>query len=78
MDTAIEGRGFRKVREGVVVSDKMDKTITVEVSDRVKHGMYSKVLSRSRKLKGKYCRHGRSCTHHGNSTNLSDKALAFS
>ncbi len=51
METANEDRGFRKVREGVVVSDKMDKTITVEVSDRVKHGMYSKVLSRSRKLK---------------------------
>ena len=51
METANEDRGFRKVREGVVVSDKMDKTITVEVSNRVKHGMYSKVLSRSRKLK---------------------------
>jgi len=51
MDTANKERGFRKVREGVVVSDKMDRTITVEVSDRVKHGMYSKVLSRSRKLK---------------------------
>ena len=46
-----EDRGFRKTRDGIVVSDKMDKTITVEVSDRVKHGMYSKVLSRSRKLK---------------------------
>ena len=41
MDTANEDRGFRKIREGVVVSDKMDKTITVEVSNRVKHGMYS-------------------------------------
>jgi small subunit ribosomal protein S17 len=51
MSTANEDRGFRKVREGVVVSDKMDKTITVEVSNRVKHGMYSKVLSRSHKLK---------------------------
>jgi len=51
MTTVNEDRGTRKVREGVVVSDKMDKTITVEVSDRVKHGMYSKVLSRSRKLK---------------------------
>ena len=51
MTTANEDRGFRKVREGVVVSDKMDKTITVEVSDRVKHGLYSKVLSRSSKLK---------------------------
>ena len=51
MDTANEDRGFRKIRKGVVVSDKMDKTITVEVSNRVKHGMYSKVLSRSHKLK---------------------------
>jgi small subunit ribosomal protein S17 len=51
MEKANEDRGFRKVREGVVVSDKMDKTITVEVSNRVKHGMYSKVLSRSHKLK---------------------------
>lgn len=51
METANEDRGFRKVREGVVVSDKMDKTITVEVSNHVKHGMYSKVLSRSHKLK---------------------------
>ncbi|MBU6314346.1 MAG: 30S ribosomal protein S17 [Actinomycetales bacterium] len=44
-------RSDRKVREGIVVSDKMDKTITVEVSNRVKHGMYSKVMSRSSKLK---------------------------
>jgi small subunit ribosomal protein S17 len=50
-NSTTEDRGFRKTREGIVVSDKMDKTITVEVSDRVKHGMYSKVLSRSRKLK---------------------------
>ncbi|TSA46703.1 MAG: 30S ribosomal protein S17 [Actinomycetales bacterium] len=51
MTTANEDRGFRKVREGIVVSDKMDKTITVEVSNRVKHGMYSKVMSRSSKMK---------------------------
>ena len=36
-------RGFRKVREGLVVSDKMDKTIVVLVEDRVKHPRYSKV-----------------------------------
>ncbi|MCX6429801.1 MAG: 30S ribosomal protein S17 [Actinobacteria bacterium] len=48
---ANEERGFRKTREGIVVSDKMDKTVTVEVMDRVKHGLYSKVMSRSRKLK---------------------------
>ena len=46
-----EERGFRKTREGIVVSDKMDKTITVEVSNRVAHGMYSKVMSRTHKLK---------------------------
>ncbi|CAB4733997.1 unannotated protein [freshwater metagenome] len=46
-----EERGFRKTREGIVVSDKMDKTVTVEVMNRVKHGMYSKVMLRSVKLK---------------------------
>jgi small subunit ribosomal protein S17 len=51
MTTGNSERNDRKVREGIVVSNKMDKTITVEVSDRVKHGMYSKVLSRSSKLK---------------------------
>jgi small subunit ribosomal protein S17 len=49
--TTTEDRGARKTREGIVVSDKMDKTVTVQVSDRVAHGTYSKVLSRSRKLK---------------------------
>ena len=44
-------RGYRKVREGLVVSDKMDKTIVVEVEDRVKHGLYGKVLRRTSKLK---------------------------
>ncbi|MBI3429491.1 MAG: 30S ribosomal protein S17 [Actinobacteria bacterium] len=48
---SVEDRGFRKTREGIVVSDKMDKTVTVEVMDRVKHGLYSKVMSRSRKFK---------------------------
>ena len=47
----LAGRGYRKVREGLVVSDKMDKTIVVEVEDRVKHGLYGKVLRRSSKLK---------------------------
>jgi small subunit ribosomal protein S17 len=46
-----EDRGSRKTREGIVVSDKMDKTITVEVSDRIAHGLYSKVMSQSTKLK---------------------------
>jgi small subunit ribosomal protein S17 len=51
MSVVSEDRGSRKTREGIVVSDKMDKTISVEVSDRVKHGLYSKVMSRSSKLK---------------------------
>jgi hypothetical protein len=47
----LAGRGYRKVREGLVVSDKMDKTIVVEVEDRVKHGLYGKVIRRTSKLK---------------------------
>ena len=47
----LAGRGYRKVREGLVVSDKMNKTIVVEVEDRVKHGLYGKVLRRTSKLK---------------------------
>jgi small subunit ribosomal protein S17 len=41
----------RKVREGLVVSDKMQKTVVVEVEDRVKHPLYGKVLRRTTKLK---------------------------
>jgi small subunit ribosomal protein S17 len=44
-------RATRKVREGLVISDKMDKTVVVEVEDRVKHALYGKVLRRTRKLK---------------------------
>ena len=44
-------RGFRKTREGLVVSDKMDKTVVVAVEDRVKHAKYGKVLRRTSKLK---------------------------
>ena len=46
-----ESRGYRKSRRGYVVSDKMDKTITVEVEDRVKHPLYGKVLRRTSKVK---------------------------
>jgi len=41
----------RKVREGLVVSDKMDKTVVVAVEDRVKHPLYGKVIRRTSKLK---------------------------
>jgi small subunit ribosomal protein S17 len=44
-------RGYRKTRRGYVVSDKMQKTVVVEVEDRVKHPMYGKVLRRSSKVK---------------------------
>jgi small subunit ribosomal protein S17 len=44
-------RGFRKTREGLVVSDKMQKTVVVAVEDRVKHPLYGKVLRRTSKLK---------------------------
>jgi small subunit ribosomal protein S17 len=46
-----EARGFRKVREGLVVSDKMQKTVVVAVEDRVKHPLYGKVIRRTSKLK---------------------------
>jgi small subunit ribosomal protein S17 len=46
----LAGRGYRKVREGLVVSDKMEKTIVVEVEDRVKHGLYGMVSPRPNKL----------------------------
>ena len=42
-------RGRRKVREGLVVGDKMDKTVVVEVEDHVKHPKYGKVLRRTKK-----------------------------
>jgi small subunit ribosomal protein S17 len=42
-------RGYRKSREGLVVSDKMDKTVIVEVEDHVKHPKYGKVLRRTKK-----------------------------
>ncbi len=49
-ESAVE-RNQRKVREGLVVSDKMDKTVVVSVEDRVKHRLYGKVLRRSSRIK---------------------------
>lgn len=46
-----ERRGNRKVREGRVVSDKMNKTVVVAVDDHVKHSLYGKVIRRSTKYK---------------------------
>ena len=46
-----EVRGNRKVRTGVVVSDKMDKTAVVSIERRVQHPLYGKVVQRSKKFK---------------------------
>ncbi len=50
-ETSAQQRGFRKTREGLVVSDKMEKTVVVAVEDRVKHPLYGKVIRRTSKLK---------------------------
>ncbi len=44
-------RPYRKTRRGYVVSDKMQKTVVVEVEDRVKHPLYGKVMRRTSKVK---------------------------
>ena len=46
-----EQRGLRKTREGVVVSDKMDKTVVVEIKTRVRHPLYGKIMNQTNKLK---------------------------
>jgi len=49
--TQTQARGYRKVREGLVVSDKMNKTVVVAVEDRFKHPLYGKVVRRTSRLK---------------------------
>ena len=46
-----EVRGMRKTCVGVVVSDKMDKTITIAVKYRVRHPLYGKIMNRTTKIK---------------------------
>ena len=50
-EAVTQERARRKVREGLVVSDKMDKTVVVQVEERVKHSLYGKVMRRTAKLK---------------------------
>ena len=45
-----EARNLRKTRVGIVVSDKMDKTIVVAIQDNVKHKVYSKIIKRTTKI----------------------------
>ena len=47
----MEVRGYRKTRVGVVVSDKMDKTIVVAIRTKVRHPLYGKMVNRTRKFK---------------------------
>jgi len=44
-------RSRRKVREGVVISDKMNKTVVVQVQDLVEHPLYKRIIKRSSKFK---------------------------
>ena len=46
-----EERGIRKTRIGVVVSDKMDKTVVVSIKTRVRHPLYGKIMNQNMKLK---------------------------
>lgn len=47
----LEVRGRRKTREGLVVSNKMEKTVVVKIERRVQHPLYGKVVVRSNKFK---------------------------
>ena len=49
----MEERNLRKTRVGVVVSDKMDKTIVCDVNDSVQHPLYKKILKRTAKFKAR-------------------------
>lgn len=46
-----EERNLRKTRVGIVVSDKMDKTVVIKIKDRVRHPLYGKIMNTTSKLK---------------------------
>jgi small subunit ribosomal protein S17 len=50
-ETPKSGRNFRKTRTGIVVSDKMDKTVVVAIETHVRHPLYKKIIKRTYKLK---------------------------
>ena len=66
LDSSSKPRGERKVREGLVVSDKMDRTIVVSLEDRVKHPLYGKVIRRTSRVKAH---------DEGNSAGVGDRVL---
>ena len=47
----MDERNLRKTRVGTVVSNKMDKTVVVQIEDRVKHALYGKVMRKNKKVK---------------------------
>ena len=47
----MEKRNLRKTRTGIVVSDKMDKTVVVAIRERVRHPLYGKIVNRTKKFK---------------------------
>ena len=47
----MEDRNLRKTRVGVVVSDKMEKTVVVAIKERVKHPLYGKIVNRTKTFK---------------------------
>jgi small subunit ribosomal protein S17 len=49
-ETETKERGRRKVRTGIVVSDKMDKTVVVQIASSIRHPLYGKIVRRSNKL----------------------------
>lgn len=51
MNNAPQKRGYRKTRTGIVVSDKMDKTIVVAIKTKVRHPLYGKMVNRTAKFK---------------------------
>lgn len=46
-----ETRGLRKTREGIVISDKMDKTVVIQIKTRVRHPLYGKIMNQTSKFK---------------------------
>jgi small subunit ribosomal protein S17 len=51
VNTAATDRPARKTRQGLVVSDKMDKTVVVAIERRVPHPVYGKMVTRTKRLK---------------------------
>ena len=51
VEATAEARPFRKTREGIVVSTKMEKTVVVKIERRVQHPLYGKVVLRTTKFK---------------------------